>query len=211
MKKRISRYLAKLWGPSTATLRHCGVHSYHQEQRDGSRRRERGGRGRVTHLYIVGDTKIDQLELPLDKQEVGGLQVRVDDTLFMYDTYSVQHLLPVGGQVQGGDFTSVLAQIAGQVDTAALHDQQQRAPAAMQLPTRRNKQRSVRLLTLSPPSSKRTFSQPFLKEKCISGVGRISGIIIFHLSALWKAKFSILCDVIFLVRLQEKFEIDHSL
>ena len=35
-------------------------------------------------------------------------------------------------------------------------------------------------------------------------------IIIFHLSKLWKAKFLILCDVILLVRLQEKFEIDHS-
>ena len=35
-------------------------------------------------------------------------------------------------------------------------------------------------------------------------------IIILHLSKLWKARFFILCDVIFLVRLQEKFEIDHS-
>ena len=34
-------------------------------------------------------------------------------------------------------------------------------------------------------------------------------MIIFHLSKVWKAKFFILCDVIFLVRLQEKFEIDH--
>ena len=34
-------------------------------------------------------------------------------------------------------------------------------------------------------------------------------MIIFHLSKLWKAQFSILCDVIFLVRLQEKFDIDH--
>ena len=33
---------------------------------------------------------------------------------------------------------------------------------------------------------------------------------LFHLSKLWKAKFSILCDVIFLVRLQENFGIDHS-
>ena len=35
-------------------------------------------------------------------------------------------------------------------------------------------------------------------------------IFIFHHSKLWKAKFFILCDVIFLVRLQGKFEIDHS-
>ena len=34
-------------------------------------------------------------------------------------------------------------------------------------------------------------------------------IIIFHLSKLWKAKFLILCDVIFLVRLQGEFEIYH--
>ena len=35
---------------------------------------------------------------------------------------------------------------------------------------------------------------------------RIGSIIIFHLSTLWKAKFPILCDVIFLLRLQGKFE-----
>ena len=37
---------------------------------------------------------------------------------------------------------------------------------------------------------------------------RIGGIIIFH--NLWKAKFFILFDVIFLVRVQGKFEIDNS-
>ena len=36
-------------------------------------------------------------------------------------------------------------------------------------------------------------------------------MIIFHLSKLRKARFFILCDVIFLVRLLGKFEIDHSL
>ena len=36
-------------------------------------------------------------------------------------------------------------------------------------------------------------------------------MINFHLSKLWKAKFFILCGVIFLVRLQEKLEIDHSM
>ena len=46
-------------------------------------------------------------------------------------------------------------------------------------------------------------SPNLLKRKCISGVARICIIIIFHLSKLWKAKFSILCDVIFLARLQE--------
>ena len=55
-------------------------------------------------------------------------------------------------------------------------------------------------LTLSLPSSKSTFSH----------VVPIGSTIIFHLSKLWKAKFSILCDVIFLVRLQGKFDIDHS-
>ena len=56
-------------------------------------------------------------------------------------------------------------------------------------------------LTLSVTSSKSTFSQPF-REKCAIEVVRISSIFIFHLSKLWKAKFFILCDVIFLVRLQ---------
>ena len=58
-------------------------------------------------------------------------------------------------------------------------------------------------------SSKRTFSQPF-KQKCMSEVVRIGSIIIFYLSKLWKARFFILCDILFLVRLQEKLEVDHS-
>ena len=40
---------------------------------------------------------------------------------------------------------------------------------------------------------------------------RIGSIIIFHLSKLGKATFFKMCDVKFLVRLQEKFQIDHSL
>ena len=35
-------------------------------------------------------------------------------------------------------------------------------------------------------------------------------MIMFHLSKLWKATFFVLCDAILLVRLQGKFEIDHS-
>ena len=63
--------------------------------------------------------------------------------------------------------------------------------------------------TLSFPSSKSTFSQPF-KEKCMWGSEKIGSIINFHLSKLWKVKLSILCHVIFLVRPQGKFEFDHS-
>ena len=51
---------------------------------------------------------------------------------------------------------------------------------------------------------------PKPKKKCISEVVRIGSIIIFHLSKLWKTKFSTLRDAIFLLRLQGKFEIDHS-
>ena len=47
------------------------------------------------------------------------------------------------------------------------------------------------------------------KEKCILKVVRIGNIIIFTLNKLWRAKFSIPCYVIFLVRLQEKLKIDH--
>ena len=65
------------------------------------------------------------------------------------------------------------------------------------------------LLTLSLLSSTSVFSQPF-KKRCMSDVARICSIITFHLSKLWKVKFSILCDVIFLVRLQGNFGIDHS-
>ena len=55
-------------------------------------------------------------------------------------------------------------------------------------------------LTLSLLSSKNTFSWPFIEVV----------LVIFHLSKLWKAKFSILCDVLSLVRLQGKFDVDHS-
>ena len=70
-------------------------------------------------------------------------------------------------------------------------------------------QYSHTLLILSIPGSKSTFSQPF-EENCISEVVRIGRIFISHLSKLWKVRVFILCDVIFLLRLQEKFEIDHS-
>ena len=52
-----------------------------------------------------------------------------------------------------------------------------------------------------------TPSNPFSPE---IKVVRIGSIIIFHLNKLWKAKFFMLCDVIFPVSLQGKFEIDHS-
>ena len=52
---------------------------------------------------------------------------------------------------------------------------------------------------------KSSFSQS-LKEKCIWEVVRIGSIWV----KLWKAKFLVLYDVIFLARLQGKFEIDHS-
>ena len=39
---------------------------------------------------------------------------------------------------------------------------------------------------------------------------RIGSMIIFLLGNLWKARLFVLCDVMFLVWLQGKFEIDHS-
>ena len=56
----------------------------------------------------------------------------------------------------------------------------------------------------------KVYSPNLLKSDCMSDVARICSIITFHLSKLWKVKFSILCDVIFLVRLQGNFDIDHS-
>ena len=72
------------------------------------------------------------------------------------------------------------------------------SPTPPPFPSSSHKSRSC-LIAISDASSKSTFSQSF-KEKCISEVVRIGSIIIFHLSKLWKAKFVILCDVIFLVR-----------
>ena len=63
--------------------------------------------------------------------------------------------------------------------------------------------------TISLPSLKSTFSQPF-KEKCKSEVVRIGSIIKFRMSKLREAKFFTLCDAIFLVRLQGKFGVDHT-
>ena len=50
-----------------------------------------------------------------------------------------------------------------------------------------------------------------INSQCVSDVVRIGSLIIFHLSKLSKAKFFILCDAIFLVRLRGKCEIDHTL
>ena len=66
------------------------------------------------------------------------------------------------------------------------------------------------LLNPSTPKFKIVHSPSLRKGKRISEVVRIGSIIIFHWSKLWKVKFFMLCDVIFLVRLQRKFEIDQS-
>ena len=50
----------------------------------------------------------------------------------------------------------------------------------------------------------------YIIPTCVGEVATIGGTVIFHLSKLWKGTFSILCNVIFLVRLQGNFDIDHS-
>ena len=63
--------------------------------------------------------------------------------------------------------------------------------------------------TRIPEISKRTFSSPSSKSAFSQReVVRIYRVIICHLTKLWKAKFFILCDVIFLARLQDKSKID---
>ena len=61
------------------------------------------------------------------------------------------------------------------------------------------------------PKLKIKVYSPNIGEIEKSGNEKLDSIIIFHLSKLWKAKFSLLWDVIFLVRLQGKFDNDHSL
>ena len=57
----------------------------------------------------------------------------------------------------------------------------------------------------------RLYILQLLGEKFKSSWGsKIHSIISFHLSKRWKAKFSVQCYAIFLVRLQRKVEIDHS-
>ena len=60
------------------------------------------------------------------------------------------------------------------------------------------------------PKLKKYILPAFLKRNVLVRQWGFCGIIIFHLRKLWKAKFLILCDVILLVRLQGKFDIDHS-
>ena len=68
---------------------------------------------------------------------------------------------------------------------------------------------AMTLLTLSLLSSKSTSSQPF-KDKVYEWGSENWCIIIFYLSKLWKSKLFILRDVMILMRLQGKFDIDHS-
>ena len=62
----------------------------------------------------------------------------------------------------------------------------------------------------TPKFKKYNYSLNFLQRLCMGKVVRIARILIVHQSKLWKDKFSILCDVIFLARLQGKYDIDHS-
>ena len=57
------------------------------------------------------------------------------------------------------------------------------------------------------PKLKKYILPALRRRNVLSDLVRIGGIIIFHLSKLWKT----LCDVIILVRLPRKFEIDLTL
>ena len=57
----------------------------------------------------------------------------------------------------------------------------------------------------------KTYILPIFKEKMYKWGSGVGSMIIFHLSKLWKAKFFILCDVIFLLRLQGKIIYSWSL
>ena len=60
------------------------------------------------------------------------------------------------------------------------------------------------------PKLKKCILPNFKKQSYERCSKNLYSIITFHLSKLCKVKFSILCDVIFLVRLQGNFDIDHS-
>lgn len=40
----------------------------------------------------IGNTKVDEFELALDEDKIGGLEIRVDNLLVMYDLNGLQHL-----------------------------------------------------------------------------------------------------------------------
>ena len=60
------------------------------------------------------------------------------------------------------------------------------------------------------PTFKKYILPTFWREMYEWGSENIGSIIIFHLSKLSKAKFFIQCHVVCLVRLQRKFDFDHS-
>ena len=60
------------------------------------------------------------------------------------------------------------------------------------------------------PTLKKYICPILWREIGIGEAVRIGSMIILHLSKRWKANLFILCDVIFLVRLQGKLYIDHS-
>ena len=67
------------------------------------------------------------------------------------------------------------------------------------------------LLNSFAPKLKKYILPTFYRENVFYVVVNIGSTIICHLSTkLWKAKFFMLSDVIFLVRQQGKFEIDYS-
>ena len=59
----------------------------------------------------------------------------------------------------------------------------------------------VNLALILNPFHSQVQKANLFEAKCIRDVVRIGSIIIFRLCKLWKAKFFILCDVMFLVRL----------
>ena len=68
---------------------------------------------------------------------------------------------------------------------------------------------TLRSERVNPPKFEKYILPNFVRRNA-PDVERIGNIIIFHLTKLRKAKFSILRGVIFLVRLQGKLELEHS-
>ena len=86
---------------------------------------------RETDLNATGNAKVDEFEIPLDTEEVGGLEVAVHNAVLVNASDSLKHLLDVQPQVVFVDarvlwcaLCSVAVQVlqdAGEVNIAALH------------------------------------------------------------------------------------------
>eukprot|EP00183_Erythrolobus_madagascarensis_P000914 CAMPEP_0185856300 /NCGR_PEP_ID=MMETSP1354-20130828/28569_1 /TAXON_ID=708628 /ORGANISM="Erythrolobus madagascarensis, Strain CCMP3276" /LENGTH=210 /DNA_ID=CAMNT_0028558521 /DNA_START=234 /DNA_END=863 /DNA_ORIENTATION=+ len=81
-------------------------------------------RCRIVGAECLRNSKVNQLESSLDKQEVCGLEITMDYSLLVDCVHGFQHLLPVeSNKACGYRFPSASCEKAREIDFSALHHQ----------------------------------------------------------------------------------------